>query len=30
MARIEAFERYSDRYDEWFERDRDVYRAELE
>ena len=30
MAKIEPFEKYSDRYDEWFERNRHAYHAELE
>lgn len=30
MPKIQPFEKYSDRYDEWFERNRDVYHAELE
>ena len=30
MPKTEAFEKHSDRYDEWFERNRDVYHAELE
>ena len=30
MPKTEPFDRYSDRYDEWFERNRDVYNAELE
>ena len=30
MPKIEAFEKYSDAYDEWFEKNRNVYKAELE
>ncbi|MBN1277975.1 MAG: methyltransferase domain-containing protein [Deltaproteobacteria bacterium] len=30
MAKTEPFEKYSDRYDEWFEKNRDAYHAELE
>ncbi len=30
MAKIEPFETYSDRYDAWFDRNRDIYHAELE
>jgi SAM-dependent methyltransferase len=30
MAKIEPFEKHSDRYDEWFEKNREVYQAELE
>jgi SAM-dependent methyltransferase len=30
MAKTQAFETYSDRYDEWFERNREAYHAELE
>jgi len=30
MAKTEAFERHADRYDEWFEKNRDAYHAELE
>jgi SAM-dependent methyltransferase len=30
MPKIEPFEKYSDRYDEWFEKNRDAYHAELE
>ncbi|MBN1423446.1 class I SAM-dependent methyltransferase, partial [Candidatus Fermentibacteria bacterium] len=30
MPNIEQFDKYSDRYDEWFERHRDFYHAELE
>lgn len=29
MANIEAFENHSDRYDLWFERNKDVYQNEL-
>lgn len=29
MANTEAFEKFSDRYDEWFERNRELYHAEL-
>lgn len=29
MAKTDPFENYSDRYDEWFERNRDAYHAEL-
>jgi len=30
MPKIEAFEKYSDAYDEWFEKNCDLYEAELE
>jgi SAM-dependent methyltransferase len=30
MPKIEAFEKYSDAYDEWFEKNPDQYEAELE
>lgn len=30
MPKIEPFDKYSNRYDEWFERNRDAYHAELE
>ena len=30
MPKIEPFEKYSDRYDEWFEQHSEIYRAELE
>lgn len=30
MAKTEPFEKFSDRYDEWFERNCDAYHAELE
>ncbi len=30
MPKTEPFEKHSDRYDEWFEKNRDVYHAELE
>ena len=30
MPNIEPFEKYSKEYDEWFEKNRDIYRAELE
>jgi len=30
MPRIDPFEKLSDRYDEWFERNADIYHAELE
>jgi SAM-dependent methyltransferase len=30
MPKTEPFERYSDRYDEWFERHCEIYHAELE
>ncbi|MCI4397492.1 MAG: class I SAM-dependent methyltransferase [Acidobacteria bacterium] len=30
MPKTGPFEEHSDRYDEWFERNRDVYHAELE
>jgi len=30
MPKTEPFEKYSDRYDEWFEKNRDAYHAELE
>ncbi len=30
MPKIQPFEKYSDKYDEWFERNRDAYHAELE
>ncbi len=30
MAKVEAFERHTEAYDEWFVRHRDLYRAELE
>ena len=30
MAKVHAFERHAEAYDEWFERHRDLYRAELE
>lgn len=30
MPKIEAFEKYSDDYDEWFEKNNDLYEAELE
>lgn len=30
MPKIEPFEKYSDAYDEWFEKNRDLYNAELE
>jgi SAM-dependent methyltransferase len=30
MPYIEPFEKYSDAYDRWFERNRDLYEAELE
>jgi ubiquinone/menaquinone biosynthesis C-methylase UbiE len=29
MPKIEAFEKYAGQYEEWFERNRDLYRAEL-
>jgi hypothetical protein len=29
MHRIEPFEKHSDTYDEWFEKNRDLYEAEL-
>ncbi len=30
MPRTEPFEKHSDAYDEWFEKNRDLYEAELE
>lgn len=30
MPRTEPFEKHSDRYDMWFEKNRDIYHAELE
>ncbi len=30
MPKTEPFEKHSDRYDEWFEKNRDVYNSELE
>jgi len=30
MPKTEPFEKHSDRYDEWFEKNHDVYHAELE
>lgn len=30
MPKTGPFEKYGDRYDEWFERNRDVYNSELE
>jgi len=30
MSKIEPFEKHSDTYDEWFEKNRDLYEAELE
>ncbi|PIE71677.1 MAG: SAM-dependent methyltransferase [Deltaproteobacteria bacterium] len=30
MPKISPFEKYSDAYDEWFEKNRDLYEAELE
>jgi len=30
MPRTDPFEKHSDRYDEWFDKNRDVYHAELE
>jgi len=30
MAKTEAFEKYSDKYDEWFDKNQFVYEAELE
>lgn len=30
MPKTDPFEKYSDAYDEWFEKNRDVYHAELE
>jgi len=30
MPKTEPFDKHGDRYDEWFEKNRDVYRAELE
>jgi len=30
MPKIKPFEKHSDRYDEWFEKNRDVYHAEVE
>jgi ubiquinone/menaquinone biosynthesis C-methylase UbiE len=30
MPKIQPFEKYSDKYDEWFEKNHDVYNAELE
>ena len=30
MPKIGPFEKYSDRYDEWFETHSDIYHAELE
>ncbi len=30
MPKMESFERFSDEYDEWFERNVDIYEAELE
>ena len=30
MAKVEAFERHAEAYDEWFERHRDLYDAEIE
>ena len=30
MPKIESFEKYSDAYDEWFEKNHDVYESELE
>lgn len=30
MAKIEPFEKYSDKYDKWFEDNQDAYHAELE
>lgn len=30
MPKIEPFEKYSDAYDEWFDRHRELYEAELE
>ncbi len=30
MPKIKPFEKYSDRYDEWFEKNNDIYHAELE
>jgi SAM-dependent methyltransferase len=29
MAKIEPFEKYSDRYDKWFEKNSDIYHIEL-
>jgi SAM-dependent methyltransferase len=29
MSKIEPFEKHSDTYDEWFEKNRDLYEAEL-
>ena len=30
MPKIESFEKYSDAYDEWFEKNQEVYESELE
>jgi len=30
MPKTEPFEKYSDAYDEWFEKNSDLYNAELE
>jgi len=30
MPKTEPFEKHSDQYDEWFEKNRDVYHAEIE
>jgi len=30
MPKTEPFDKYHDRYDEWFERNRDIYQAEIE
>jgi hypothetical protein len=30
MPRIGPFEAHSDRYDQWFEKNRDIYHAELD
>ena len=30
MPRTKPFDKYGDRYDEWFEKNRDVYHSELE
>jgi len=30
MPRVEPFEKFSEEYDEWFVRNRDVYQAEVD
>lgn len=30
MPKIESFEKYNDRYDEWFEKNHGIYHTELE